>query len=593
MFDGQFKSKRGVSLGGAKKVLDKEALLRQTQLERAQREREKQRVRSAVAIQAFCRGRRANAAAKDSVRDQFCAAARVGGADAMAVDGVDAVAATRKLLFFYTPANKADQRKLDALAAALDAGGSWLRPFDQASQVQSWTRLLPRLLLRCLDNGSGGAERMRFVRSVLDNQIHRAAIAPSLVNLGALDALRMRVIRLPCPATTDSSDEATLTFSILSTLLLSVPPFASTLEALTRILAIPNFKLRVPASTTGSYSTFLKSFGYFHIWIPYLSVKMEKDAMNVDSSDASSNIPLEDRVHLLANLLQVQMEITSSKVSLDEMTNLLNILRLLLDSVPSGFFSRTHETTIEDDDEPDSDSDDDDAPRRASTPFKRAFIPAAGTEAVRSNVSPSLSMETLDAQTRATLSRLVSKECVQSLVSQCAHTDLALNGAATRLIVTLLYHWPVRKSAVLNAVTFQNGARSVAAVMARVKESKLWQVVDAGEKGGIAQFLGDLSLVSFWTDLVLVSEAFCHQLQIMTDKEFFETMDLISVQDVKVLSGILRNVLFYIYGTVTEFSKAPSLAKYNHQIASTFTSLLEQIHAREYVRITFTLYPWK
>ncbi|KAI8608058.1 hypothetical protein BC830DRAFT_50327 [Chytriomyces sp. MP71] len=174
-------------------------------------------------------------------------------------------------------------------------------------------------------------------------------------------------------------------------------------------------------------------------------------------------------------------------------TNLLTSLRLLL---PSGFFSRTHETTIELDDEHDSDSDNDDAPRRASSPYKRAVTPAARTQVVCSKRTPSLSMQTLDAQTRASLSLLASKEFLQGLVSQCAHMDLALNGA--------------------------NGARSVAALIARAKGSRLWPMVGADEKGRMAQFLGDPNLISLWTDQVLVSEAFCHQLQIMTDKEYHD-----------------------------------------------------------------------
>ncbi|KAF9431813.1 hypothetical protein BGZ76_011669 [Entomortierella beljakovae] len=57
MFDGSFKSKRAISLGGNKQQADKQKLLRQAQEERRIREAERKRLKAAENIQAWYRGR--------------------------------------------------------------------------------------------------------------------------------------------------------------------------------------------------------------------------------------------------------------------------------------------------------------------------------------------------------------------------------------------------------------------------------------------------------------------------------------------------------------------------------------------------------
>ncbi|KAF8991437.1 hypothetical protein BGZ52_013211, partial [Haplosporangium bisporale] len=51
MFDGSFKSKRTINLGGNKQQIDKQKLLRQAQEERRIREAERLRLKSAERIQ--------------------------------------------------------------------------------------------------------------------------------------------------------------------------------------------------------------------------------------------------------------------------------------------------------------------------------------------------------------------------------------------------------------------------------------------------------------------------------------------------------------------------------------------------------------
>jgi hypothetical protein len=54
MFDGSFKAKRTINLGGNKQQVDKQKLLRQAQEERRLREAERLRLKSAERIQVLC-----------------------------------------------------------------------------------------------------------------------------------------------------------------------------------------------------------------------------------------------------------------------------------------------------------------------------------------------------------------------------------------------------------------------------------------------------------------------------------------------------------------------------------------------------------
>ncbi|KAG0365667.1 hypothetical protein BGZ54_006320, partial [Gamsiella multidivaricata] len=69
MFDGSFKSKRTINLGGNKQQIDKQKLLRQAQEERRIREAERSRLKAAERIQAWYRGRHVAAKVRHDIRE--------------------------------------------------------------------------------------------------------------------------------------------------------------------------------------------------------------------------------------------------------------------------------------------------------------------------------------------------------------------------------------------------------------------------------------------------------------------------------------------------------------------------------------------
>jgi ubiquitin-protein ligase E3 C len=101
-FGGDFRSKKGIDLGGNKARLDKEKLLQKAQEERRKREQERLRNKSATRLQAFYRGRHGSFLWKEEWRGQLDDILREFQREAI-VNPEHLVLAMRILLAVYTP----------------------------------------------------------------------------------------------------------------------------------------------------------------------------------------------------------------------------------------------------------------------------------------------------------------------------------------------------------------------------------------------------------------------------------------------------------------------------------------------------------
>lgn len=99
-FEGDFKTRPTVSLGGASRKEEKASLLHRTQEERRRREEERQRLKNAIVIQSFVRGHRARQQQYALQRSAFDRAASLAGRSAP-VPGPGLTLLVRRLLFFY------------------------------------------------------------------------------------------------------------------------------------------------------------------------------------------------------------------------------------------------------------------------------------------------------------------------------------------------------------------------------------------------------------------------------------------------------------------------------------------------------------
>ncbi|XP_067909501.1 ubiquitin-protein ligase E3C [Heterodontus francisci] len=102
-FEGDFKTRPKVSLGGASRKEEKASLLHRTQEERRKREEERRRQRNAVIIQSFLRGYRDRKQQHMIQRSEFdhCVSLAQPGGNFSLSDGYNLTVLIRKLLFFY------------------------------------------------------------------------------------------------------------------------------------------------------------------------------------------------------------------------------------------------------------------------------------------------------------------------------------------------------------------------------------------------------------------------------------------------------------------------------------------------------------
>uniref|UniRef100_A0A8C6MBK1 HECT-type E3 ubiquitin transferase n=1 Tax=Nothobranchius furzeri TaxID=105023 RepID=A0A8C6MBK1_NOTFU len=102
-FEGDFKTRPKVSLGGASKKEEKASLLHRTQEERKKREDERKRLKNAIIIQSYIRGYqdlKQQYAIQRSMFDECAGQSKAGGAQQV-MDGAALCLLSRQLIFFY------------------------------------------------------------------------------------------------------------------------------------------------------------------------------------------------------------------------------------------------------------------------------------------------------------------------------------------------------------------------------------------------------------------------------------------------------------------------------------------------------------
>ncbi|ORX89041.1 hypothetical protein K493DRAFT_72432 [Basidiobolus meristosporus CBS 931.73] len=114
-FEGDFKAKRNINLGGSRQQQDKKDLLKKAQLERKKREQSRKRERSAILIQSFYRGRKRAQSLRSDLRQQWNA--KFDDAKIADLTSSRLFQFLRELVLFYRPMH--DEIRLVALALVL------------------------------------------------------------------------------------------------------------------------------------------------------------------------------------------------------------------------------------------------------------------------------------------------------------------------------------------------------------------------------------------------------------------------------------------------------------------------------------------
>lgn len=145
-FDGQYKSRRAVSLGGASKKEQKSSLIQRTQAERQKREDLRRKTASVIIIQSFLRGERVRHQQYELQRISFDKAVSSipGSKDTPTADVIRNI--LRKLLFFHSDSK--DKERLIWICQFLLKNGNTVQKL-QTSDYQIWLHNIKCLLLIC------------------------------------------------------------------------------------------------------------------------------------------------------------------------------------------------------------------------------------------------------------------------------------------------------------------------------------------------------------------------------------------------------------------------------------------------------------
>ncbi|XP_001510756.1 ubiquitin-protein ligase E3C [Ornithorhynchus anatinus] len=169
-FEGDFKTRPKVSLGGASRKEEKASLLHRTQEERRKREEERRRLKNAIIIQSFVRGyrdRKQQYSIQRSEFDRWANLAQSGGTFSIA-SGSNLTLLARQLLFFYRQ-NEDSKRLIWMCQNLIKQNSQFVKQLDGPDrltclfQIKRLLGLCCRLLQNCNDDSLNVALPMRML----------------------------------------------------------------------------------------------------------------------------------------------------------------------------------------------------------------------------------------------------------------------------------------------------------------------------------------------------------------------------------------------------------------------------------------------
>uniref|UniRef100_A0A4X2KJ33 Ubiquitin-protein ligase E3C n=1 Tax=Vombatus ursinus TaxID=29139 RepID=A0A4X2KJ33_VOMUR len=169
-FEGEFKTRPKVSLGGASRKEEKASLLHRTQEERRKREEERRRLKNAIIIQSFVRGYRDRKQQYSIQRSEFdqCANLVQSGGTFSVANGPNLTLLVRRLLFFYKQ-NEDSKRLIWMCQNLIKQNSQFLKQLDGPDrltclfQIKRLLGLCCRLLQNCNDDSLNVALPMRML----------------------------------------------------------------------------------------------------------------------------------------------------------------------------------------------------------------------------------------------------------------------------------------------------------------------------------------------------------------------------------------------------------------------------------------------
>ncbi|KAJ3167663.1 hypothetical protein HDU88_002110 [Geranomyces variabilis] len=590
-FEGDFKNKRNINLGGkSSKVADKAELLRKAQRERQNRERERLRLQSAQKVQAFWRGRscvkRLRAAARVEWDSDLAAALN----QLAALDGKSvaqtALRLTQRFLFFFSPIHDHQRLEVSLCHFLLQRVRIlvFLTPWVD-EHAKEWSSVIARLLPICfasLDVNDGmsmtNPEQIsnvfKFLVGSLDPQVyalmHRGASNTyySTLHKGLImqnqDALYKSIRKFLLAHPSEHKHLPSVSAAIhLTTLPLETGlsgDVSIERNLVTQILTVEALPNRISIDALTSFSR--------HIHFTSLISFMETDGSLFELLDLQRGADASDPyAALLGNLLAFSQP-NISKFDAETMGAYAHVLQLLIQRLPPSYLNAVSRQT---------DSN----------------VPPLGNDSDDEQDDPTITKSepshVIDPWLRKWLSTLIKpSSLLQPFVRSLPALDSDLNASArvqTRRIASFLLAlmtcWNNQKTDIGTALLFRTEAGLLRGMWIVARRSRLWEGLAFAGK---AEYdFDDIKRSADWPVLLLCCELLVRLLTTLGDDELFGNYPPFAVADLVELSGTIKNVTFDLYWneranvSSTIFDTSITLT----HITEVFTRLLQQIHARD------------
>ncbi|KAK3848260.1 MAG: hypothetical protein J3R72DRAFT_518935 [Linnemannia gamsii] len=630
MFDGSFKSKRTINLGGNKQQVDKQKLLRQAQEERRIREAERARLKAAERIQAWYRGRTVAARVRQDIRDTWdrdiiTLHHNIGSIAQLTSNTIsqlskEAESTVQKLLIFFRPG--LDHQRVVQLCSilSLPTGSSKTRlvaiPFQSTpDQQSSWRQLLGRLLpilVQHFGNRSNWSEQEADSVLTLFDTLTLPETYPStqdtqalllskyfcqtLSSAGVFPQLARFLSRISL------DDKSRPSFG--RALLLAVRILRANEQALghadcadqfvSHILTAPLLPNRMPIETLSTFTSRL----------PLDAILLH---LSRTSHTALTNLPQYKATPLLANILAFGYQ-RVAKMTPTVSNAYLHVLTTLLGLVPRDSIESASKHAVDDDEDMDD------------IEWRSEDLPGSSPK------SPSLSTAKLDARMMKWLALAYDSNHLNDILGSIEKsTTIATTatgntqdilsagsvGEITHLLLNLITLFPSHKINILsNLMYFKFGSKSKTtsgAGAAQATGGKALSVsiitifLDAFTSTMLyeqllqsmqrdtplsVQLVMDQGHAKAWNLLAFVAELYCQILVTMGDDEFYdEKKNPIGLRSVVTLASVVRDVAFLLWWNDNSLNMESNVGgSMNLKVGylrDIVTKLTRQLHARD------------
>ncbi|KAG0322236.1 hypothetical protein BGZ99_003435 [Dissophora globulifera] len=626
MFDGNFKSKRTINLGGNKQQIDKQKLLRQAQEERRVREAERVRLKAAEHIQAWYRGRKVAIDVRQGLRtswDQDTGSLYQSiQSSAQSIDQLSqsVETAVKQFLIFFRP--ECDHQRLVLLCNLLlllpvgDAGARLvIIPFQRAEDLRSeWVvrlrRLLPVLLRHLGSRLYWTEEESAPTLSLLDTltvsesfqSVQNLALANSLSKgflqtlsgSAALAQLALFLTRIPIEEKSRPSIAKALLLSLrICKAADHTQEYSQVLDQfITQIMAVPLLPNRMSIETLTAFTSRL----------PLDAILQHLSATSCSTVAILSQYRI---TPLVANVLAFGYQ-RVSKMSPTVSNAYLRVLTTLLGVIPQDSVELPPKG-------PDADDDED----MEDIEWRSEVLPGASPTLP----NPSASTTKLDRRITKWLSIAYDSHHLNDILGSVEPSTTALSssgsheilstesvGEITQLLLNLITLFPSHKIGILSSLMYfrfgskakqTSGSSSGGGKFFGISIIKIFldafmsttlydQLVRSMRQDTplSVQLVLDPGHEKAWSLLAFVSELYCQILVTMGDDEFHdEARNPISLPSVITLASVARDVAFLLWWNDNALNMDANMGGSKNlrvgYLRDIVTKLTRQLHARD------------